>query len=251
MVMQNIININAATPLLLGVPNSQINPPWIRLFEAIINAVGAPNSIVADEFQTYVLTARSPETELQALRRKVKILENEVQFYRTASRSLVAAKSQKSVILDDVTTNADEFPVWVDGSSAARALKTSSTKWKFNPSTGLLTSTQFAISGGTAAGTGTGMYGVAATSVLFAVNGLLAATVDVTGITSAAALVATTGFGCNSKAAQTAFTVGAAAPAGGVGAAAGAYDTAAHRDALITLVNNIRTALINNGIAVL
>lgn len=36
----------------------------------------------------------------------------------------------------------------------------------------------------------------------------------------------------------------AAAPAGGVGAAAGAYDTAANRDALIALVNNNRTRLI-------
>lgn len=41
---------------------------------------------------------------------------------------------------------------------------------------------------------------------------------------------------------------GGAAPAGGTGATAGAYDTSAHRDALITLVNNIRTALIANGI---
>lgn len=46
-----------------------------------------------------------------------------------------------------------------------------------------------------------------------------------------------------------------APPAGGTGATAGAYDTAAHRDALIdsvtklvTDVTNIRTALINAGI---
>jgi hypothetical protein len=40
---------------------------------------------------------------------------------------------------------------------------------------------------------------------------------------------------------------GGAAPAGGTGAAAGAYDTAAHRDSLIALVNNMRTVMINNG----
>ena len=40
----------------------------------------------------------------------------------------------------------------------------------------------------------------------------------------------------------------AAAPAGGTGATAGAYDTAAHRDALIDLVNAMRTALVNVGI---
>jgi hypothetical protein len=39
-----------------------------------------------------------------------------------------------------------------------------------------------------------------------------------------------------------------AAPAGGTGATAGAYDTAVNRDALITLVNAMRTALIANGI---
>lgn len=43
-------------------------------------------------------------------------------------------------------------------------------------------------------------------------------------------------------------TVGAAAPAGGTGATAGAYDTAAHRDSMITLLNNIRTAGINLGL---
>jgi hypothetical protein len=57
-------------------------------------------------------------------------------------------------------------------------------------------------------------------------------------------------FGCNAATPQTSYVVGEAAPAGGTGATAGAYDTAAHRDSLITLVNNIRTALINNGIAI-
>lgn len=39
-----------------------------------------------------------------------------------------------------------------------------------------------------------------------------------------------------------------AAPAGGTGTAAGGYDTAENRDAAITLLNNIRTALIGAGI---
>jgi hypothetical protein len=55
-------------------------------------------------------------------------------------------------------------------------------------------------------------------------------------------------FGANGATPQAAAASGGAAPAGGTGATAGAYDTAAHRDALITLVNNIRTALVNNGI---
>lgn len=41
---------------------------------------------------------------------------------------------------------------------------------------------------------------------------------------------------------------GGAAPAGGVGSAAGGYDTAVNRDAAITLLNKIRTALIGVGI---
>lgn len=36
----------------------------------------------------------------------------------------------------------------------------------------------------------------------------------------------------------------AAAPAGGTGATAGAYDTAANRDAAIALVNNLRTRVL-------
>ena len=40
----------------------------------------------------------------------------------------------------------------------------------------------------------------------------------------------------------------AAAPAGGTGATAGAYDTAAHRDALIALVNAMRDVLIEHGL---
>ncbi len=57
-------------------------------------------------------------------------------------------------------------------------------------------------------------------------------------------------FGCNGAAVQAAYVVGAAAPAGGTGATAGAYDTAANRNAMITLVNNMRTCLINAGLAV-
>lgn len=59
----------------------------------------------------------------------------------------------------------------------------------------------------------------------------------------------TTKFGMDAKVAQ-AMTSGAdqaAAPAGGTGATAGAYDNAANRDKLINLVNEIRTTLVDNG----
>ena len=39
-----------------------------------------------------------------------------------------------------------------------------------------------------------------------------------------------------------------AAPAGGTGATAGAYDTAAHRNTMIALVNEMRDVLINAGL---
>lgn len=57
-------------------------------------------------------------------------------------------------------------------------------------------------------------------------------------------------FGCNGQTPQTSSSIGGVAPVGGVGTAAGGWDTAGHRDAAIALLNNIRTALINNGIAV-
>jgi hypothetical protein len=62
------------------------------------------------------------------------------------------------------------------------------------------------------------------------------------------ALAMTGGLGVNGKAAQSAYASGGAAPSGGTGTSAGGWDTAAHRDAAITLLNNIRSALVANGI---
>ena len=73
------------------------------------------------------------------------------------------------------------------------------------------------------------------------IGGTTAATGKFTTLTSGA-------FGANGTAAQTALASGGAAPLGGTGTAAGGWDTAAHRDAAITLLNNIRTALVANGI---
>lgn len=47
----------------------------------------------------------------------------------------------------------------------------------------------------------------------------------------------------NFKRANALTTVTAAAPAGGTGAAAGAYDTAANRDTAIALINNCSTRI--------
>jgi hypothetical protein len=43
-------------------------------------------------------------------------------------------------------------------------------------------------------------------------------------------------------------SIGNAAPAGGVGIAAGGWSSAANRDLAIALMNNMRTALINLGL---
>ena len=65
---------------------------------------------------------------------------------------------------------------------------------------------------------------------------------------STLAATTTAAFGANGATAQTAFASGGAAPVGGVGTAAGGWDTAAHRDSAITLLNNIRTALVAAGL---
>lgn len=55
-------------------------------------------------------------------------------------------------------------------------------------------------------------------------------------------------FGANNSAPQAPASVGALVPAGGVGAAAGGWDTGAHRDDGITALTNIRAALIACGL---
>lgn len=62
------------------------------------------------------------------------------------------------------------------------------------------------------------------------------------------ALTLTAGFGCNGASPQTAYASTAPPATGGTGVTAGAFDSAIHRDALITAVSNIITALKNNGI---
>lgn len=58
-------------------------------------------------------------------------------------------------VVDDNSTNATMYPVWVDGSSGNRAPMVSSTKLTFNPSTGILTTGFFV---GTAITSSSGSY---------------------------------------------------------------------------------------------
>jgi hypothetical protein len=68
-----------------------------------------------------------------------------------------------------------------------------------------------------------------------------------TGTSRFNALVVAAGFGCNGAAAQTAYTSGGAVVANPTSAGYG-FLTAAEMTAFKTLLNNIRTALVNNGI---
>jgi len=56
------------------------------------------------------------------------------------------------------------------------------------------------------------------------------------------------GFHGATPVAQRSGAVQAAAPAGGTGATAGAYDSAANRDLMINLVNEMRLVLVNSGL---
>jgi hypothetical protein len=56
------------------------------------------------------------------------------------------------------------------------------------------------------------------------------------------------GFFGKAPVAQRSGSAQAAAPAGGTGATAGAYDTAVNRDAMIALVNEMRLVLVNHGL---
>lgn len=81
--------------------------------------------------------------------------------------------------------------------------------------------------------------------------GIQGTTINFSSSITGGSLVATTGFGCNSKTAQTAVTVNAAVVAtAATNVAPFGYVTAAQADNLVTLLNQIRAALVSNGICV-
>ena len=59
----------------------------------------------------------------------------------SASSATNATNSTNILIAEDTTTNADYFPVWVTSNTGNLPPKVTSTKLKFNPSTGFLTTT--------------------------------------------------------------------------------------------------------------
>ena len=82
----------------------------------------------------------------------------------TAGSATNATNAANVAIVDDTTTNATVYPAWSNGTSGNQALKTSSTKLNFNPSTGRLTATSYAGDG--SALTGVGGF-AAGTAILF------------------------------------------------------------------------------------
>lgn len=78
-----------------------------------------------------------------------------------------------------------------------------------------------------------------------AINVVLGST---TGTKFGTAITQKLGFYNATPVVQRAAAAQAAAPAGGTGATAGAYDTSAHRDSMIALVNEMRTVLVNLGL---
>lgn len=74
------------------------------------------------------------------------------QYWRNVAPSTVtvgtATNAVNTGITDDTTTNADMYPTWVTANTGNLPQKVTSTKLKFNPSTGILTATG-GISGGT------------------------------------------------------------------------------------------------------
>lgn len=66
----------------------------------------------------------------------------------SATTATTATNANNVAITDDTSTNADEYLTWVNNTTGNLAVKVSSTKLKFNPSTGVLT-----VTGGTGGGT--------------------------------------------------------------------------------------------------
>ena len=59
----------------------------------------------------------------------------------SAGSATTATNANNVAVTDDTTTNADYYPTWVNNTSGNRAISVSSTKLKFNPSSGVLTTT--------------------------------------------------------------------------------------------------------------
>lgn len=234
------ITINAATPFLIGTPNSQVSQEWLRFLGAIVTIVtgNQGGGITTDDVTTLLITnaLRPAQPAIDELRRRIGNLEDQVRSSQRREMNARISRLEEALLLkrtvpamelrivprniegtrgtqsgcltvqvnDDNQTPSDVFPLWSGGFAGQRRARISSTTFKFNPLSGQLT---------------------------------------------ANALVATTGFGCNGKTAQTAYASGGAvAVTGSTNVAPYGYTTSAQADDIVTKLNKVITALKNDGI---
>lgn len=203
--MTNSISINSSTPFLQGVPNSQVSTEWLRYLNSIVVFLQTgPTGVTTDDV-TQLLQITNPrplQGVIDQMSHRMKRMEQLIAAMRNERkqkanvadmRSMLTTHNTASGALEidvhrDASRTEDAYPLWSGGYGGMQRAKITNTKYTFNPSTGLLKSTQ---------------------------------------------VQAITGFACNGKTPQTAVTLGAAST---------------DLPSVIALSNNIRTALINNGI---
>ncbi len=107
---------------------------WVASTSLWPNTVGAVGKIIrSDGTVNAYTTATYPDTSGAS--------SNVLTSDGTNWISSAPAASATSVIVDDTTTNATMYPVWVTAATGSLPLKVSSTKLSFNPSTGTMTLT--------------------------------------------------------------------------------------------------------------
>lgn len=125
----NTINFN--TPFLQGVPNSRVAPEWIRLLGAIVSTVVQQQTDLGSDLSDYTYTLRTTEN-LPSWFPKDSLFGQ--------SKSNTASASTLVQVNDEVTTNQTMLPLFCYGTNAQLGIKSSSTNWTYNPSTGTMTS---------------------------------------------------------------------------------------------------------------
>jgi hypothetical protein len=92
----------------------------------------------------------------------------------SAATATNATNAANVAIIDDTTTATTVYPVWANSTSGNQALETSSTKFRFVPSTGTLSATVFSGAGTSLTGTASSLTAGAVANALTAGTGLTA-----------------------------------------------------------------------------
>lgn len=160
--------------------------------------VGGPAVVLGqtslDDYQNELLTARQPnkyggdisEVSSTAIQRDFSAaicdIATRIEYLEYANEKSKSASSAHAMAVGDNSSYATPaYCTWAKGYSGNQPIYTTSSIYTFLPSTGALKTTQFSISsGGTAIQTANGMYGIANTSINFAVNSILSATLTTT-----------------------------------------------------------------------